>query len=59
VEGAGRVQTWRHRFNLDRCDDRLVRLLDRFPFAPVRDVLARHAPDASIALAELQTPSRG
>jgi polysaccharide deacetylase family protein (PEP-CTERM system associated) len=58
VEGAGRVQTWRHRFNLDRCEDRLVRLLDRFPFGTVRDVLARHEPDVSLDLAELKTAPR-
>jgi polysaccharide deacetylase family protein (PEP-CTERM system associated) len=53
IDAAGRLATWRHRLNLDRCEVRLRRLLDRFSFGPVREVLARHRPVLSTTVRDL------
>jgi polysaccharide deacetylase family protein (PEP-CTERM system associated) len=53
IEAASRLATWRHRHNLERCQDRLQRLLARFPFGTVREVLARHRPELSISVGNL------
>jgi hypothetical protein len=37
---AGWKSRLRHYTNLSRCEQRLLRLLSEFPFAPMRDVLA-------------------
>jgi polysaccharide deacetylase family protein (PEP-CTERM system associated) len=39
VPGASRMARWRHRVNLGRTVQRLERLLDRFAFAPMGEVL--------------------
>jgi polysaccharide deacetylase family protein (PEP-CTERM system associated) len=57
IEAASRLATWRHRLNLDRCEDRLQRLLSRFSFATVREVLARHRPVLSTSVRELASAS--
>lgn len=51
--------TLRHRLNLDRCMDRLRRLLGRFAFAPVREVLTVHRPQAVVPLESLARGGRG
>jgi polysaccharide deacetylase family protein (PEP-CTERM system associated) len=57
IEAASRLATWRHRHNLERCEDRLQRLLDRFSFGTVREVLARHQPELSIGVGYLAAAS--
>lgn len=43
---AGWLSTYRHYTNIERCESRLIQLLNDFSFAPVRDVLAdlEHGP---------------
>jgi polysaccharide deacetylase family protein (PEP-CTERM system associated) len=53
VEAASRLATWRHRINLERCEERLRRLLSRFSFGTVREVLARHRPALSTSVRAL------
>jgi polysaccharide deacetylase family protein (PEP-CTERM system associated) len=39
IAQAGALSRWRHTVNLDRCEERLGRLLDDFPFGTMKDVL--------------------
>jgi polysaccharide deacetylase family protein (PEP-CTERM system associated) len=57
IAAASRLATWRHRHNLERCEDRLERLLSRFSFATVREVLARHRPALSSSVRDLAAAS--
>jgi hypothetical protein len=53
---GSRLNVLRHRLNLHRTESRLMRLLDDFRFAPVREVLRQRETEARVSEPPLTVP---